>query len=108
MYVRPDGRRRSSANISIPKNYSGNAFVESDEPIDANIADSTDTIAEESSGTSDNTEVLAPVHDEKKSFLSGFTDNDDLILLGLILLLSHDGLGDDLLPILLIILFFKK
>ncbi len=99
MYVRTDGRRNIPKDIDIPKNYSGNAFSEADD------AEEEVEIIEESEPVS--VEVEPVVH-RKKDFLSGFMENEELMLLGLILLLSLDGFGDDIIPILLIILFFKK
>lgn len=105
MYVRPDGRRKISRDISIPQNYSGNAFNEKEdlmlenEEIPEERAENEIPVIKESS----------PSHtDEKRGFLSAISNNDDLMLLGLILLLSQDGFGDDILPLLLIILFFRK
>ena len=98
MYVRADGRRNLPKDIEIPKNYSGNAFSESEE-------ESLDEEVEEAEVVSTEAE---PVMKIQKDFLSGFMENEELLLLGLILLLSLDGVGDDIIPILLIILFFKR
>ena len=98
MYVRTDGRRNIPKNIDIPQNYSGNAFSEPpDEKVEVEIEETEPVSAE-----------ALPVINRKKDFLSGFMENEDLMLLGLILLLSFDGFGDDIIPILLIILFFKR
>ena len=111
MYVRPDGRRRSSRSISIPQNYSGNAFTEKEPILQASESEATEEAEEESPPAE---EVSATVHEEpseRKGFLSGLSglsENDDLILMGLILLLSQDGFADDIIPILLIMLFFRK
>ena len=94
MYIRPDGRRR----VSVPQNYSGSLF--SDNPSLESEAE--EIISEEL------TEESIPVSNHKKDLFSGFLESEELIILGLILLLSQDGLGDDIIPILLIILFFKK
>ena len=94
MYVRADGRKNLPKDIDIPKNYSGNAFSESAEMVEE---EAEPVVAEPE-----------PVAHCKKDLLSGFMENEELMLLGLILLLSLDGFGDDIIPILLIILFFKR
>ena len=94
MYIRSDGRRR----VSVPQNYSGSLF--SDNPPLESEAE--EIISEEQ------TEESIPVSNHKKELFGGFLESEELIILGLILLLSQDGFGDDIIPILLIILFFKK
>ena len=96
MYVRPNGGQR----VSLPQNYSGSLFSE---------VTSNDTKVEEV------TEPSAPPESEhiavsapKKDLFSSFLQNEELMILGLILLLSQDGFGDDVIPILLLILLFKK
>ena len=91
MYIRPSGR------VSVPRNYSGNLFSESP-------PDETTEVMTEEQIEEDATPVIA----QKKDIFSNLLGNEDLIILGLILLLSQDGFGDDIIPILLIILFFKK
>lgn len=108
MYVRPDGGRKPPKDLSIPRNYSGNAFIpkaQHAEGLEEEI--STDALPTEVT-KSEAVETLSPIREEKKGFLSGLLENDDFLLLGLILLLSQDGLDDDILPILLLILFLKK
>ena len=102
MYVRSDGHKKLPKDISIPQNYSGNAFI----PKEAATIESSREIAEETKPSDE--EVFKPICEERKGFLSGLAGNDDLLLLGLILLLSQDGFGDDILPIILIMLFLKK
>ena len=104
MYVRSDGRQRLSKDISIPQNYSGNAFI----PKDAPRSEPEEATVRPEIPEAEAVEVSGHITDEKKGFLSGLAGNDDLLLLGLILLLSQDGFGDDILPIILIMLFFKK
>ena len=105
MYVRSDGGKRIPKDISIPKNYSGNAFTEKEPPaeeaIETDISVTEDTAPEAE-------EVFKPIHEERKGILSGIAGNEDFLLLGLILLLSQDGFDDDILPIILLILFLKK
>ena len=95
MYIRSDGRRR----VSVPQNYSGSLF--SDHPPLESEAE--EIISEEQTDA----EAL-PVSSNKRDLFSGFLESEELIILGLILLLSRDGFGDDIIPILLIILLFKK
>ena len=93
MYIRPERHK-----VSIPQNYSGNLF--SEEPV---IEESEQAIGE------------APLEPEstavscqRKDPFSSLFDSEELIILGLLLLLSQDGFGDDIIPILLIILLFRK
>lgn len=94
MYIRPSGR------ISVPRNYSGNLFSEPPAEIEETVEESQEEIEEK--------EASVPVISQTKDIFSNLFGNEDLIILGLILLLSQDGFGDDIIPILLIILFFKK
>lgn len=100
MYIRSDGRR----HVSVPQNYSGSLF--SDPPHEAEIDKEIEAGTEEIEASASPEPI--PVSLPKKDFLSNILDNEELIILGLILLLSQDGFGDDIIPILLIILFFKK
>jgi hypothetical protein len=91
LYVRPEGRR----SISIPDNYGGNAFgsteqIEIPEP----------TVTEEAEETSGECS-------EKKSSLPFGIGSEELLLLGIILILSQSDEGGDILPFLLMLLFFK-
>ena len=93
MYIKPSGARQ----VSVPQNYGGNLFSPSkEEPKEEK------TIEGEASDES------IPVASQPKNSLQSLFENEDLIILGLILLLSQDGFGDDILPILLLILLFKK
>ncbi len=92
MYVRPDGRRQPKRDIFIPENYSGNAFNEPPE---------TETIEEKPEAT-EAKEVLA----KPASFIDGIS-SEDLLLLGVILLLSREEGAGEILPILLMLLFFR-
>ena len=90
MYITPERRRP----LAIPQNYSGNLFSESEqEPVQEAAAEP---------------EAAPVVACQKKDIFSNLFDNEELLLLGLLILLSQDGFGDDIIPILLIILFFKK
>lgn len=104
MYVRPDGHRGMQRELSVPKNYSGNAFSESSS-FRAPEKDEGDLTVESSV---DEEVTVSEPSEVKKGIFTGLADNDDLLLLGLILLLSRDGLGDDIVPLLLMLLLFKK
>ena len=106
MYVRSDGGKRIPKDISIPQNYSGNAFTEKEPPAEEAIE--TDISVTEDTAPEADEEVFKPIHEERKGILSGIAGNEDFLLLGLILLLSQDGFDDDILPIILLILFLKK
>ena len=89
--------------MAIPQNYSGNLF--SDQSIDEEI----EKAAEEASVAESPTEPEAlPVAYQKKDLFGSLFNSEELLILGLLLLLSMDGFGDDIIPILLIILLFKK
>ena len=109
MYARPDGRKAYPKSISVPQNYSGNAFTPKEPPPNEN--DEVESEVEtKSEPASEPAAAIRPLHEEKRTLFPfpGIGGNDDLLLLGLILLLSQDGFGDDILPILLLILFLKK
>ena len=107
MYVRSDGQRRLPKDISIPQNYSGNAFISKDPPMENYNKPETEVISAEKAEPE--TEAVCKMPgEEKRGLLSGLVGNEDFLLLGLILLLSQDGFDDDILPIILLILFLKK
>ena len=88
MYITPERRQK----LTVPQNYSGNLFSESEqEPVQEAESEAAPVVA-----------------CQKKDIFSNLFDNEELLLLGLLILLSQDGFGDDIIPILLIILFFKK
>lgn len=87
MYVRPEARR----NISIPDNYGGSAFDTRETP-EINEPEAEERISE---------------GDEKKSGLPFGIGSEELLLLGIILILSQSDEGGDILPFLLMLLFFK-
>ena len=94
MYVKPETRKR----ITIPDNYSGNAFnepprVEPPEEIEHEpVAESLEVDCKE---------------DEKKSVLPFGIGSEELLLLAILLVLTQSDEGGDILPFLLILLFFK-
>ena len=107
MYVRSDGQRKLPKDISIPQNYSGNAFISKDaQNEDDSKAEIESVITEEVEPEAE--AVCKMPREEKRGLLSGLVGNEDFLLLGLILLLSQDGFDDDILPIILLILFLKK
>lgn len=105
MYVRSDGGRKLPNDISIPKNYSGNAFTKK-EPLTEKMTESDTSVTEVPEPETE--AVFKSVREERRGILSGIAGNEDFLLLGLILLLSQDGFDDDILPIILLILFLKK
>ena len=96
MYTRPQNSRQSSKGIAIPENYSGSAFVNQayarDEPEDC--------IEPESVIEADTSPSKRP------SLLEGI-GGEEILILGLIFLLAQSDEGNDLLPILIILLFLK-
>ena len=109
MYTRPDARRRDGRqDVFIPENYSGTAFNDPPEGVFDEGGEKDMSIAEESEAT--NTEVSEPAgaKPKRKSGLFDGISTEDLLLLGVILLLSQEDEGNDILPILLILLFFRK
>ena len=49
-----------------------------------------------------------PENSKKRNGLFAGLSGEDLLLLGIILLLSQEDAGDEILPILLMLLFFRK
>lgn len=94
MYIKPSGGHR----VSVPQNYSGNLFS------------ATEPEREEEKEKIEELSADAPLPPlaPRSDIFSSFIGNEELIILGLILLLSLDGFGDDIIPILLLILLFKK
>lgn len=103
MYVRPESRRRRE--ISIPENYSGNAFNEIiEEPVPEVLTNQEEQQEPESTPAAQDTEECVQAH-APKSFLPFNIGSEELIVLGIILLLFRDGDSDDIIPLLLAILF---
>ena len=100
LYVRPEGRK----SITIPDNYGGNAFSERarispPEPV------AIEPISDEPEAQPETVEV-AKAEEKKRALFSGI-GSEELLLLGMILILSQSDEGSDILPFLLILLFFK-
>ena len=98
MYTRPQNSRQGSKGIAIPENYSGSAFVNQaiarDEP-EEYIAPESDAV------------IQADTSPSKKPPLLEGIGGEEILILGLIFLLSQSDEGNDLLPILIILLFLK-
>ena len=98
LYTRPQNARQGSRSIAIPENYSGSAFVNQayarDEPEECTEAEEKSVIQADSAPS------------KKPSFLEGI-GGEEILILGLIFLLSQSDEGNDLLPILTILLFLK-
>ena len=96
MYTRPNDRRRQT---QIPENYGGTAFSEEE-----NIFTPPPTDIEPA------VEVCTPEKEAKRSFLPirssllGF-EGEDLLLIALIFLLAQSDMANDILPLLIILLF---
>lgn len=98
MYARQSEKNHLSREIAIPQNYRGTAFKES-EVIQV----------EEDAKEEESTEAALPVRpDERKITRSFLSSEEDIILLGLILLLAQEELSSEILPILIMILFLNK
>ena len=115
MYVKPGARQSNRRSISVPQNYSGNAFsslppkVTEEPPSAEEVNEEENAMIETDDQKIDEAESVAVSHTESsKGILSGLIGNDELIILGIILLLSQDDSADDILPILLLILFLRK
>ena len=105
MYVRPEGKKKSPIDISVPRNYSGNAFSEI-----GNVEAYIEKTSEECIQSENRIPKEAPSSTikEARNLFPGITNGDDLIILGLLILFFQDGFDDDILPLILIMLFLKK
>jgi len=101
MYTRQGNR---SKNISIPQNYSGNAFR--DHHSSELLPDHTDAPqdSEESDTSIQQTDGVLKAN-EQKNFLPISIGNEELIIIGIILLIFQSNKSSDALPILLALLF---
>ena len=100
MYVRPEARK----SINIPDNYGGSAFggraqIPPPEP------ERVDALSNEPDLQPETVEAVKT--EEKKGSLFSGIGSEELLLLGMILILSQSDEGGDILPFLLILLFFK-
>ena len=105
MYTRPDVRHREvRQDVFIPENYSGTAF--NDQPPTPTEKE-TLSVPEDSVEVDDAIETSAENSKKRNGLFAGLS-GEDLLLLGIILLLSQEDAGDEILPILLMLLFFRK
>ena len=101
MYSRQSGHRERG--ISIPQNYSGNAFSEisnDNSDFEASAIDPpTENISEDAAADA--------VHSskEQKNFLPINIGSEELIIIGIVLLLFQSEEGSGMIPLLLAILF---
>ena len=101
MYARPTNRR--DRGISIPKNYSGNAFSEiGDEPQEY---ESEESVSENNSLETVSVEANPNGTRTIKNLLPINIGSEELIIIGIALLIFQSGGGDGIIPILLAVLF---
>ena len=93
MYIRPNQKRQHS----VPENYGGTAFSDVNEPFVPPPSDISDCL-EDNCNIAENRGAL-PI---KSSFFN--LNGEDLLLLGLIFLLAQSDMGNDIIPLLLILL----
>ena len=104
MYTRPENRYQRNKAIHIPENYGGSAFSERALPKSCDPPSIDEPDAEP---------TLIEIPDDKKEGKGGKLrifdglGGEELLILGIILLLSQSDEGSDLLPILVMLLFFK-
>lgn len=102
MYTRPHAYR--SRSITVPQNYNGTAFTEAEaDQTMVRADDSTESpFSEEAPCTSDaGVECKSP----KNSFLPIKIDSEELLLIGLMIILFQSDRNDGLIPLLMAILF---
>ena len=93
MYIRPNQKRQHT----VPENYGGTAFAERDDPFIPPPSDAAECC--EGDGDIIERRSALPI----KSSLFNL-DGEDLLLLGLIFLLAQSDMGNDIIPLLLILL----
>ena len=108
MYKRAYGQRRPPL---IPPNYSGNAFRQEDISSDASELDANGVSHVEEDVTPSPAELDVSKKETRGAspfaeMLRGGLGNEELLILALIFLTSQSG-ADDLLPLLIILLFSK-
>ena len=96
MYTRPNDRRRQT---HIPENYNGMAFSE-EENIFTPPPTDIDVCCEPDEREKEIKKSVFPI----KSSILGF-EGEDLLLIALIFLLSQSDMANDILPLLIILLF---
>ena len=93
MYIKPETRKR----ITIPDNYGGNAFIDPPRIEPSVEIEQPDTTAEAEREERRERDPLLPA-----------IGTEELLLLGVLLILSQSNEGGDILPFLLILLFLKS
>lgn len=93
MYIRPNQKRQHT----VPENYGGTAFSDRDDPFIPPPSDAAECC--EDDGDIIERRSALPI----KSSLFNL-DGEDLLLLGLIFLLAQSDMGNDIIPLLLILL----
>ena len=102
MYTRPYTRRTRS--ITIPPNYSGNAFVEADsDHSEASFDEVADSLPSEEVSSQSNDAVKDK--NTKGGFLPINISSEELLLIGIMILLFQSDRNDGLIPLLMAILF---
>lgn len=119
MYARQTASGRASRNMKIPPNYGGSAFFrESDDEFSAAPITQIEETTEEQEQTSDGIAAVSMTsahdsEDEKAGLFhlfgsgSGGIGLEELLILGLVLLISQNDVKDDLAFLLLLLVFIK-
>ncbi len=116
MYYRQQGYRQS--NMNVPPNYGGNAFFDKADKITEEQDASNEALTEESHITQESTPKEIPTQFtqepaeevglfKKNSFLGGKIGSEELLLLAVIFLISDSEGSDDILWLLILLLFIK-
>lgn len=98
MYVKPETRKR----ITIPDNYGGNAFNQIER------VEVPETVPEVTQAEGNEVSAFVESKDEKHGALPFGIGSEELLLLGILLILTQSDEGGDILPFLLILLFLKN
>ena len=106
--------KNNFTNISVPKNYSGNAFKVMDETEKRQVeklhTEAEKTTEDFSTKIEEKHEEKAPKSDLQPSFFNSFLSDfsvEDLLLLGLIFVIHHENPNDSILLLLLLLLLAK-
>ena len=102
--------KNNFTNISVPKNYSGNAFKVMDETEKRQTNVSIENEKEDNENLSTKIEETAIKKDTQSSFLNSFLTEisvEDLLLLGIIFVIHQENPNDSTLLLLLILLLAK-
>lgn len=116
MYYRHQGYR--GGNMSLPPNYGGNTFAEKEEQTEDSQSKSDDSASEEARDPIEPTIQDPPAQFasepaeeaglfKKNSFLGGKIGSEELLLLAVIFLISDSEGSDDILWLLILLLFIK-